>query len=122
MKRLLIVEDSPEIASLMSLILRIEGNEVLTTSTGESALKMAARELPDLILLDVTLPGIDGFEVARQLKSAEETRAIKLIFVTSRNAVDDRVHGLEFGVDYIIKPFAVPELLARVRVALRPEH
>ncbi len=119
MERILVVEDSPEIASLMSLTLRMEGYEVLTASTGNRALQIASTESPSLILMDVMMPGLTGFQVAQQLKADNNTRDIPIIFVTARHDVDDRVHGLEVAVDYIAKPFAVPELIARVRAALR---
>lgn len=119
MERILVVEDSPEIASLMSLTLRMEGYEVLAASTGTRALQIACTDLPSLILMDVMMPGLTGFQVAQQLKADEKTRDIPIIFVTARHDVDDRVHGLEVAVDYIAKPFAVPELIARVRAALR---
>ncbi len=119
MERILVVEDSPEIASLMSLTLRMEGYEVLMASTGTLALQIASSELPALILMDVMMPGLTGFQVAQQLKADTQTRDIPIIFVTARHDVDDRVLGLEVAVDYIAKPFAVPELVARVRAALR---
>lgn len=119
MERILVVEDSPEIASLMSLTLRMEGYEVLSAATGVRALQIAIDEIPSLILMDVMMPGLTGFQVAEQLKAKDKTRDIPIIFVTARHDVDDRVHGLETAVDYIAKPFAVPELLARVRAALR---
>ena len=119
MERILVVEDSPEIASLMSLTLRMEGYEVLQAATGARALQIAFAEIPSLILMDVMMPGLTGFQVADQLKADDRTRDIPIIFVTARHDVDDRVHGLEVAVDYIAKPFAVPELLARVRAALR---
>ena len=119
MERILVVEDSPEIASLMSLTLRMEGYDVLMASTGTRALQIASTELPALILMDVMMPGLTGFEVAAHLKAEAKTRDIPIIFVTARHDVDDRVLGLEVAVDYIAKPFAVPELVARVRAALR---
>ncbi|BCM92324.1 response regulator PleD [Abditibacteriota bacterium] len=119
MERILVVEDSPEIASLMSLTLRMEGYGVVTASTGARALQLIAADKPSLILMDVMMPGLTGFQVAEQLKGDDATRDIPIIFVTARHEVDDRVQGLEVAVDYISKPFAVPELLARVRAALR---
>ncbi len=119
MERILVVEDSPEIASLMALTLRMEGYEVLSASTGMRALQIAFSEIPSLILMDIMMPGLTGFQAAQQLKDDPKTRDIPIIFVTARHEVDDRVQGLEVAVDYIAKPFAVPELLARVRAALR---
>ena len=119
MERILVVEDSAEIAALMSLTLRMEGYEVVLAATGERALQISSDNPPALILMDVMMPGLTGFQVAQKLKADEKTRNIPIIFVTARHEVDDRVHGLEVAVDYISKPFAVPELIARVRAALR---
>lgn len=119
MERILVVEDSPEIAALVSLSLRMEGYTVLLAGTGTLALQTAQQELPSLILMDVMMPGLTGFQVARQLKDNPRTGDIPIIFVTARHEVDDRVQGLQIAVDYIAKPFAVPELIARVRAALR---
>jgi len=119
MERILVVEDSPEIATLVSLTLRLEGYEVLLANTGVSAFQIALQEIPSLILMDVMIPGMTGFQVAHQLKDNAETRDIPIIFVTARHEIDDRVQGLEIAVDYIAKPFALPELTARVRAALR---
>lgn len=119
MHRILVVEDSPEISALMSLTLRMEGFEVAQASDGTSALWAISQEQPDLILMDVMIPGLTGFEVAQKLKADPATRSIPIIFVTARYDVDDRVRGLEVAEDYISKPFAVPELIARVRVAVR---
>ncbi len=119
MERILVVEDSPEIAALVSLSLRMEGYEVLLAGTGIIALQSAQQELPSLILMDVMMPGLTGFQVAQQLKDNPRTSDIPIIFVTARHEIDDRVQGLQIAVDYIAKPFAVPELVARVRAALR---
>ena len=119
MEHVLVVEDSPEIAALMVLTLRIEGYQVSQAPNGMRALELASTALPDLILLDVMMPDLDGFEVAQRLKEQEPTRDIPLIFVTAKSELNDLVHGLETAVDYISKPFAVPELVARVRSALR---
>lgn len=103
----------------MSLTLQMEGYEVRSTSTGTEALRLVRAESPTLILMDVMMPGLTGFQVAEQLKADTQTQDIPLIFVTARHEVDDRVRGLEIAEDYISKPFAVPELLARVRIAVR---
>ena len=119
MEHVLIVEDSPEISALIVLTLRIEGYQVSQASDGIQAFDMASSLLPDLILMDVMMPGMNGFQVAQKLKENDETRNIPLIFVTAKSELPDMVHGLETAVDYISKPFAVPELVARVRAALR---
>ncbi|PQV64545.1 response regulator receiver modulated diguanylate cyclase [Abditibacterium utsteinense] len=119
MDRVLVAEDSPEIAKLMELTLRMEGYEVLQAFDGLQALELARNERPDLILLDVMMPGLNGFEVAQELKKDAETADIPIIFVTAKHELDALVQGLEVAVDYISKPFAVPELAARVRAAMR---
>ena len=119
MDTVLVVEDSPEIAAMMALTLRLEGYNVAQASDGLQALEVARAVRPGLILLDVMMPGLSGFEVAKVLKEDEITSAIPIIFVTAKHEVDDLVQGLEIAVDYISKPFAVPELIARVRAALR---
>ncbi len=119
MDRVLVAEDSPEISKLMELTLRMEGYEIMQAFDGIQALALANAHRPDLILLDVMMPGLTGFEVARQLKANPETADIPLIFVTAKHEVDALVEGLELAVDYISKPFAVPELAARVRAAMR---
>ena len=119
MEHVLVVEDSPEIAALIVLTLRIEGYRVSQAPDGNRALELASSLLPDLVLLDVMMPGLNGFQVAEKLQEQQSTRDIPLIFVTAKSELSDLVHGLEFAVDYISKPFAVPELVARVRAALR---
>ena len=119
MDKILVVEDSPEISALMALTLRMEGYEVVQAAEGSRALEVAAQFDPSLILLDVMMPGMSGFEVAQRLKKADNTRDTPIIFVTAKHELDDLVQGLEIAVDYICKPFAVPELVARVRAAMR---
>jgi diguanylate cyclase (GGDEF)-like protein len=119
MDRVLVAEDSPEIAKLMELTLRMEGYFVLQAFDGVQALELARTHRPDLILLDVMMPRLNGFDVARELKKDEETADIPIIFVTAKHELDALVQGLEVAVDYISKPFAVPELAARVRAAMR---
>lgn len=119
MEHVLIVEDSPEISALIVLTLRIEGYQVSQAADGHQAYERASSLLPDLILMDVMMPGMNGFQVAAKLKENADTRNIPLIFVTAKSDTPDMVHGLETAVDYISKPFAVPELVARVRAALR---
>lgn len=119
MDKILVVEDSPEISALIALTLRMEGYEVLQAYEGARALEIAAEFGPSLILLDVMMPGMSGFEVAERLKKSDNTRNSSIIFVTAKHELDDLIQGLEVAVDYICKPFAVPELVARVRAALR---
>lgn len=112
--KILLVEDEPQIASFVSRGLQHEGYHVLTAPDGETGLDLAFSELPDLIVLDVMLPGIDGLAVCRQIREAQLQTPV--LMLTAKDAVPDRVAGLEAGADdYLVKPFAFEELLARVR-------
>lgn len=116
--RVLVVDDESSITELVSMALRYEGYEVSTAATGRDALAMAETVRPDLIILDVMLPDIDGFEVAQRLQ--RDRRRIPVLFLTARDSTEDKVHGLTIGGDdYVTKPFAVSELVARVQVAMR---
>jgi len=121
MTRILIVEDDPDIA--LSLRLKLErdgGYEVDTMADGAAGMRQALDRPPDLVLLDVNLPGMDGFEICRRLRQEPATTAIPIIMLTARIDESDRVAGLEFGADdYITKPFSPKEALARVRAVLR---
>ena len=117
MSKILIVEDEAQLARFIELELIHEGNTVDKTGDGRSGLDMALSNDYDLILLDVMLPGINGFEVLRRVRAKKDT---PVILVTARDAVMDKVSGLDAGADdYITKPFAIEELLARIRVALK---
>jgi two-component system OmpR family response regulator len=116
--RLLIVEDDAPLASGLQRILEAEGHAVDVTARGEEAVLAAAQEKFDLVILDIGLPQMDGFEVLRRLRAAE--RPMPVLVLTARDAVEDRVRGLDLGADdYMVKPFAMPELTARVRALLR---
>ncbi len=116
--RLLVVEDEPNILELLSASLRFAGFEVTIAPTGHDALKAAHDAPPDLMVLDVMLPGIDGFEVVRRLR-AEGTR-FPVLFLTARDATEDKVTGLTLGGDdYVTKPFSLEEVIARIRAVLR---
>ena len=116
--RILIVEDDAALASGIARILEGEGHAVDVMATGEHAVLGARQESFGLVILDVGLPGIDGFEVLRRLR-ADGERAPVLV-LTARDALDDRVRGLDLGADdYMAKPFAMPELAARVRALVR---
>ncbi len=116
--KILLVEDEPQISGFISRGLQREGYTVLTAYDGETGLDLAFSELPDLIVLDVMLPGIDGLTVCRQLREAEMQTPI--LMLTAKDAVPDRVAGLEAGADdYLVKPFAFEELLARIRALSR---
>jgi len=117
MTHILIVEDESEIAGYLRRGLTFEGFTAEIAPTGTAALTAAREHPPDLVVLDVMLPGVDGLEVARRLRAASD---VPIIMLTARDAVPDRVAGLESGADdYLVKPFAFEELLARIRVQLR---
>ena len=117
MSTILIVEDEAEIAGYLRRGLTFEGYTVEIASDGRQALDIAREQPPDLVVLDLMLPGIDGLEVARRLRAASD---VPIIMLTARDAIPDRVAGLEAGADdYLSKPFAFEELLARIRVQLR---
>jgi DNA-binding response OmpR family regulator len=117
-KRILIVEDDASIARVVQDNLAFDGFEVECQANGREALVHVRRFKPDLVLLDLMLPGIDGLEICRALSQA--TERIPIIIITARTQKDDRVLGLELGADdYVTKPFALDELLARVHAVLR---
>ncbi len=116
--RILIAEDEPDMAMGLRDNLQFEGFEVLQATDGEQALEAARTQRPDLILLDLMMPKIDGFEVCRQIRASGFK--VPIIMLTARSQEMDVVRGLELGADdYITKPFGVRELLARIKVALR---
>jgi two-component system response regulator MprA len=116
--RILVVDDDDAIRESLRRGLALQGYEVAVSADGEDALRRAHERAPDLVLLDILLPGLDGLEVCRRLRASDET--LPIILLTARDAIPDRVAGLETGADdYLIKPFAFPELLARIRVRLR---
>ena len=116
--RILVVDDEPNILDVLSMALRFQGFEVETAATGEQALAAAAAFKPQLMLLDVMLPDMEGFEVARRLGARRAE--IPIIFLTARDATEDKIRGLSIGGDdYVTKPFSLEELIARVRTVLR---
>ena len=118
MRRILVVEDEPSIAFALEADLRTEGYAVTVTSTGDEALRLARNESFDLILLDVMLPGTDGFEVCRSLRRGDGRTPI--IMLTAKAGEAEKVMGLELGADdYVTKPFSPRELRARIKAALR---
>jgi len=117
---ILVVEDDPDIAELVEYNLEREGFRVLTAPSGESGLRRAVEDQPALVLLDLMLPGMPGFEVCRQLKRREQTADTPVIMLTAKGEETDVVAGLEIGADdYITKPFSIRELVARVQAVLR---
>jgi diguanylate cyclase (GGDEF)-like protein len=117
--QVLVVEDESVMNTYMALALRLEGHEVLQAHDGSEALQLLQEHEVDLILSDMQMPIMGGLEMARRLRDNSDTQNTPLIFVTGRDELEYRVQGLEYAVDYIVKPFATPELLARVRTALR---
>jgi len=119
-EKILVVDDEEDLLELLTFNLVREGYSVLRASTGEKGLKSAGTELPDLILLDLMLPGIDGLEAAKRLKEERTTKNIPIIMLTAKGEEADIVTGLELGADdYVTKPFSPRVLLARVRAVLR---
>jgi DNA-binding response OmpR family regulator len=116
----LIVEDDLDVADMLNAYFRVQGYEVLTVNWGEDGIRACQTSHPDLIILDIRLPDIDGYEVAHQLRSNRRTENIPIIFLTERRTRDDRLKGLELGADdYITKPFDIQELRLRVRNSLK---
>jgi len=118
--RILVVEDDPDIAELVARYLEKAGYNATRAASGREALEAVRAKAPDLIVLDVMLPHIDGLEVCRLLRGNEQTAGIPIIMLTARSEESERIVGLEMGADdYIAKPFSPNELIARVRALLR---
>ena len=118
--RILIIDDEEDLIELVRYNLEQEGFQVKGATDGESGLNTAIKETPDLILIDLMLPGIDGLEVCRSLRTNNRTASIPVIMLTAKGAESDRVVGLELGADdYVTKPFSPRELAARVKAVLR---
>jgi DNA-binding response OmpR family regulator len=118
MSRILIIEDEATMRMALKDILEAEGHRALTATDGAAGLQSALDEKPDLILLDVMMPRLDGFALCAELRRLE--RHIPVLILTAKGRVEDRVHGLDTGADdYLVKPFSTEELLARVRALLR---
>ncbi len=117
---ILIVEDDTDIQQLLAFNFETAGFETLTASDGREGLDMARRHTPSLVILDLMLPGMDGFEVCKSLKRDAETAGTPVIMLTARGEEVDRIVGLELGADdYVVKPFSFRELLLRVKAVLR---
>ena len=116
--RILVVDDDPKIRAVVRRGLAYEGYRVVEAATGEEGLEKAREHLPELVVLDIMLPGIDGLEVTRRLRAGGD--GVAILMLTARDEVEDRVAGLEIGADdYLVKPFSFEELLARVHALLR---
>jgi len=115
--RVLVVDDEPNICALLSATLRLTDFDVRTSVSGTDALIAAEEFEPDLVVLDVMLPDLDGFQVARRLRAS---RPVPVLFLTARDAVEDRISGLTVGADdYVTKPFSLEEVVLRIRAILR---
>ncbi|MTI81371.1 MAG: response regulator transcription factor [Firmicutes bacterium] len=120
MPKIVIVDDESNIIELVKFNLEREGYQVLAATNGDEALELVRRELPDLIVLDVMLPGTDGISVCRQINYNPETKNIPIIMLSARSEEVDKILGLEMGADdYMTKPFSPRELVARVKARLR---
>jgi two-component system, OmpR family, alkaline phosphatase synthesis response regulator PhoP len=118
--KILVVEDDAEVMDLIRTALSFKEYTSAETSSGGNAVQLAMQEKPDLVILDLALPDMDGLEVCRRLKAEESTKNIPVIMLTARDSVSDIVRGLEAGAnDYVTKPFEVMELMARVRAQIR---
>ena len=118
--KILSIEDEPDIRELLSLTLEAEGFRVLSAATGEEGLRLARKEKPALVLLDLMLPKISGLELCRQLRADPDLSSVPILMLTAKGTETDKVVGLEVGADdYVIKPFSPRELTARVKALLR---
>ena len=119
-RRILIVDDNKDYADAEKAVLEDEGYEVLYAPNGEAALDLLSRETVDLVLLDVSMPHMDGYQVCQRIRENPDTARLNIIIVTARGSTEEMVTGLDAGADdYLPKPFEVPEFLARVRAQLR---
>ena len=122
MKKIVLIEDDADLYSLIQYNLEKEGFPVAGLQTGKGALELCRREHPDLVILDVMLPEMDGLEICKAIRANPELAATPVIFLTARASETDRIVGLELGAnDYIVKPFFIRELIARVKVHFRGE-
>lgn len=119
-KLILVVDDEPRMVSFMRMNLELEGCRVISASNGREALEKARDEMPDMLLLDIMMPGMDGYETLRRLRQASQ---VPVIFLTAKDEEEDRIKGLELGADdYIGKPFSHRELVSRMRAVLRRHY
>ena len=118
-KKILVVEDEPNIIKLISFILKSSGYDVIEAEIGAAGLKKAKAEKPDMIILDVMMPKMDGFEVARKLKADPATANIPILMLSSKAQFEDKMKGIDSGaMDYVTKPFDKQELLDKVKECL----
>ena len=118
-KRILVVDDEPNILKLISFILKSNGYEAIEANSGSECLEKLKKERPDLIILDVMMPGMDGFEVARKISSNPEISGIPILMLSSRAQFEDKMRGIESGAtDYVTKPFNKEDLIQKVKECL----
>ena len=118
--KIALIEDDSDLFNLLRYTFEQEGFSFVGTERGDHAVEVCRAHQPDLIVLDVMLPGMDGFEICKELRHDVQLKTTPIIFLTARSQESDRVHGLEIGgSDYVVKPFSVRELLARVKLRLR---
>ena len=119
MKRLLVVDDEPNLLRAVEAVLRGENFEITTARSGREALVAVAQSLPDLIVSDVRMPGMDGFQLARKLRASAHSALVPIVFLTAKDETEDRIEGFESGVDvYLTKPFEPDELVAVIKSVL----
>ena len=122
MKKILVVDDEDDILHFLEMVLREKGYQVTTASGGHEALTRAQIDKPDLVLLDIMMPQMDGWEVLKLLRVDEDTRRIPVAMLSARTEAKDRVQGLQEGaIDYICKPFSLGELLAKIETIFGSE-
>jgi len=121
MAKVMIVDDDPNIGLLVEMTLRKKGDfQIINCSSGEMALEAIAHDKPDIVLLDIMMPGMDGYEVCKAIKSSPDTKFISVIILSARREMGDKIKGMDLGADdYIVKPFDPDELLSRVKARLR---
>jgi len=118
-KRLLVVDDEPNLLRAVAACLKVEGYEVSTARSGHEALLQLAESVPDLIVSDIRMPGMDGYELARQLRGSQRTALVPIVFLTAKDETSDRIEGFRAGIDaYLTKPFEPDELIAVVNSIL----
>ncbi len=119
MAKILIAEDEPDIRELVAFTLRFSGYEVVSANNGEEAVRLASREFPDLILMDVRMPRMTGYDACRLMKASDELKDIPIVFLSAKGQEAEIQTGLEAGAEeYLLKPFAPDELTRRVRAIL----
>lgn len=120
MAKIVAVDDDPSILELVRINLEMQGHQVFTAPEGVEGFALVQQEKPQLVILDVMMPGVDGYTVCQRIRKNEETAGIPVLMLTALGVLDDKVKGFDVGADdYLVKPFEIPELLVRVRALLR---